>query len=71
MSDVVFVISRARIAHELGRSERTVSRWIRQGVLPVTKCGPFKNSPLRVRAADLERLASGSPPALVDEERPR
>ena len=50
------VIGRARIAHELRRSEKTVSRWVRQGLLPAIKEGPFANSLLVVRAADLERL---------------
>lgn len=69
--DSSIIIGRARVAELLGRSERTVSRWIRHGVLPVTKCGPFKNSLLRVRVADLERLAAGeSAPALVEEQRP-
>jgi|GEM_PF-822288 len=50
------VVGRARVAQMLGRSERTVSRWIKRGLLPVTKAGPFGNSLLRVRVADLERL---------------
>jgi hypothetical protein len=47
---------RARIAHAIGRSERTVSRWIRKGILPPMKDGPFKNSVLQLDGADLERL---------------
>lgn len=58
-SDRSIIIGRARVAEMLGRSERTVSRWIRRGVLPVTKAGPFENSLLRVRTADLERLKVG------------
>jgi hypothetical protein len=55
------VVGRARIAHELGRSKKTVSRWIKRGVLPVTKAGPFGNSLLTVRVADLERLNQAAP----------
>lgn len=51
-----FVVGRARIAHELRRSEKTVSRWVRQGLLPAIKEGPFANSLLAVRVADIERL---------------
>lgn len=50
------IIGRARIAHALGRSERTVSRWVRRGLLRTSMHGPFGNSLLRVRAADLEQL---------------
>lgn len=53
----VVIVGRAEIANQLGRSERTVTRWIRRGLLPVKKAGPFDNSLLRVCAADLERLA--------------
>ena len=56
-SDRSVIIGRARVAEVLGRSERTVSRWIKRGLLPVTKAGPFGNSLLRVRVADLERLS--------------
>ncbi len=56
-SDRSIVVGRARVAEMLGRSERTVSRWIKRGLLPVKKAGPFDNSLLRVRVADLERLA--------------
>ncbi|WP_295137409.1 hypothetical protein [uncultured Reyranella sp.] len=55
-TDPSIVIGRARIAHELRRSEKTVSRWVRQGLLPAIKEGPFANSLLVVRAADIERL---------------
>lgn len=55
-SNDTVILGRARIAEMLGRSERTVSRWIKRGVLPVTKDGPFDNSLLQVRLADLERL---------------
>lgn len=58
MSDnSTIVTGRARIAEIVGRSERTVSRWLRRGILPATKAGPFANSLLRVRVADLERLS--------------
>lgn len=57
MTSGTIVLGRREIAHRLGRSERTVSRWIARGVLPATKDGPFTNSVLRVRVADLDRLA--------------
>lgn len=56
-ADGVFIIGRAEIAHRLGRSERTVSRWIKRGILKATNAGPFGNNLLKVNAADLERLA--------------
>lgn len=56
-AQVEFIIGRAEIAHRLGRSERTVSRWIKRGILKATNAGPFGNNLLKVNAADLERLA--------------
>jgi Helix-turn-helix domain len=53
--DGAVIHGRARIAHELGVSERTISRWARRGLLPARKA-PFSNSVLRIRLADLERL---------------
>lgn len=50
------IIGRAEIAHRLGRSERTVSRWVRRGILPVSKDGPFGNNLLTVRVSDLEQI---------------
>ncbi len=58
----VFIIGRKRIAFALKRSPRTVSRWLRSGVLPVVKLGPFENSLLAVRVADVERLAAMEEP---------
>jgi hypothetical protein len=49
---------RARIALAVGRSERTISRWIKKGILPPLKDGPFKNSVLQLGVADLERVNS-------------
>jgi hypothetical protein len=49
---------RARIAHAVGRSERTISRWIKKGILPPIKDGPFRNSILQLDGADLARLNS-------------
>jgi hypothetical protein len=60
------IIGRARIAHELGRSERTVTRWITRGVLPAAKAGPFSNNLLEVRRADLEQLKRRDRPKAVD-----
>jgi hypothetical protein len=54
--DTVIITGRDRIAYELGRSERTVTRWIARGVLPASKEGPFENNLLRVRSGDLQRL---------------
>lgn len=57
MTDAPGVITgRARIAHALGRSEKTVTRWIKRGVLPALHDGPFPNSLLCVRASDIEKL---------------
>jgi hypothetical protein len=55
------IIGRARIAHLLGRSERTISRWIRRGILPASKDGPFDNNLLKVSVADLEKLKNNDP----------
>jgi len=61
MDDTDAIITgRAEIAHRLGRSERTVSRWIARGLLPASNDGPFDNSLLRVRAADLEKLKNNT-----------
>ena len=46
---------RRRIAHELGRSERTISRWIAQGLLETFRDGPHTNS---VLVADLPAVAA-------------
>jgi hypothetical protein len=35
---------RRRIAHELGRSERTISRWVAQGAIAVTYEEPARNN---------------------------
>lgn len=51
------ITGRAEIAYRVGRSERTVSRWISRGILPATKAGPFKKNLVRVRLADLEKLS--------------
>lgn len=56
MSDDATILGRAEIAHRLGRSERTVSRWIAQGILPVRKSGPFANNLLAIRTHDLEQF---------------
>jgi hypothetical protein len=50
------IVGRAEIAARLGRSEKTISRWIRRGVLACERCGPFDNSRLRVRVDDLDAL---------------
>jgi hypothetical protein len=53
VSDGTDLRGRARIAHAVGRSERTISRWIKKGILPPLKDGPFKNSVLQFSATDL------------------
>jgi len=55
MTDGV-IIGRAEIAHRLGRSERTITRWIRLGILPAAHAGPAITNTLLVREADLERV---------------
>jgi predicted site-specific integrase-resolvase len=50
------VIGRAEIAHRLGRSQCTISRWIKAGILAVRHAGPGRNSLLVVRVEDLERV---------------
>ena len=52
----LLVAGRAEIAHRLGRSERTISRWIRMGVLPVVHADPPQANLLLVRAEDIERV---------------
>ncbi len=49
------VTGRRRIAHEIGKSERQVSRLVRAGVLPATRCDQ-PNRPLAVRSADLGKV---------------
>lgn len=50
------VIGRAEIAHRLGRSERTVTRWIRAGILRAGHTGPSSSNLLLVEAGELERV---------------
>jgi IS30 family transposase len=54
------IIGRAEIAHRLGRSERTISRWVARGILPATNDGPYSNNLLTVRVADLEKLKNNT-----------
>jgi hypothetical protein len=56
VTDGAIITGRARIAHEAKRSERTITEWVKRGVLPAVKSGPFENSVLEVRRADLERI---------------
>lgn len=53
---MMLVAGRAEIAHRLGRSERTVSRWVRCGILPAVPAGPPQANLLLVRSDDLERV---------------
>lgn len=46
---------RAKVAHELGVSERTVSRWARKGLIAVDQPGG-RTSAWRVEATDLNHL---------------
>jgi len=50
------IIGRDRIAAEVGRSPRTISRWFRAGILLAAKIGPAPNNIMIARAADLEQL---------------
>lgn len=46
-----------QIAHELKVSERTVSRWVKKGLIPATKTGcGGRTSPLQVDRRAIERL---------------
>lgn len=58
MTDNARIRGRKRIAHHAHRSERTISRWVSRGILTADRDGPFPNSLLEVRAADLERARS-------------
>jgi hypothetical protein len=46
---------RAAIAAALGRSEKTISRWIRSGILAVRRAGPYPNSMLMAHAEGVAR----------------
>jgi hypothetical protein len=48
-----------RSAHKANRSEKTITPWIRRGLLLATNAGPYGNNLLQVRAADLQRVAHG------------
>jgi hypothetical protein len=52
----LLVRGREKISHALGRSSKTMTRWAAAGILPVWRGGPFRNSPLICRRADIERL---------------
>lgn len=56
MTDETFIVGRKRIAYAAGRSPRTISRWLKRGIIPAEKDGPHENNLLMVRAADLRRL---------------
>lgn len=47
---------RRGIAHRAHRSERTISRWVASGILPDDRDGPFQNSALEIRNADIDAL---------------
>jgi hypothetical protein len=49
------VTGRRRIAHELARSERTITRMVSKGSLPATRAADRPNKPLSVRVADLDK----------------
>jgi hypothetical protein len=50
------VKGRDRIAARLGRCSKTISNWVRAGILQARKAGPFVNSPLEARADHLDHL---------------
>jgi hypothetical protein len=39
----IVVVGRKRIARELGRSPRPITRWLQRGLLPASKAGPLAN----------------------------
>jgi len=55
MKNPALIIGRARIAHELGISERHVTRLIRAGVAKIGK-GRGRTSLLRATQDEIERL---------------
>jgi hypothetical protein len=56
MTDNRTIRGRDRIAEALGRDVKTISRWVAKGVLPVQRRGPFSNSQLECRVADLVEI---------------
>ena len=50
------ITGRRRIAHEIGKSERTVSRMASTGRLPATRAAAIPNAPLAVRSVDLGKV---------------
>ncbi len=57
MPDGDLLQGRKRIAHAVGVSERTISRWARAGIIQAKKPGG-QTSPLRIERRDLEDLIS-------------
>lgn len=53
---VEFITGRRRIAFELHKSERQVSRLVASGDLPATRATEIPNAPLAVRLADLGKV---------------
>lgn len=49
-------VNAARAAEILHRSEKTVRRWIKKGLLPAEKDGDNENSPFLIAIEELERL---------------
>lgn len=58
MADRSELRGRKMVAHAAGVSEKTISRWVRRGLLPAAKPGG-RTSALRVEHADLVRLLRG------------
>lgn len=56
MTERRIIVGRARIAHRLGVSERTLSRWVKRGIVRAEHVGPFRNNLLSVAANDIDRL---------------
>lgn len=56
MGDGDTIRGRAAIAAALGRHPKTITRWYGDGILRARKAGPYDNSPLVVRRADVEKL---------------
>ena len=59
-----YIRGRKRIADALDRSEKTVSRWIDHKIIKTAvRSGPFPNSPIAVRSAEIVALREQYPTA--------
>lgn len=58
-SEETRIRGRKRVAFRANKSERTITRWVSRGLLPVERDGPYPNSIIEVREADLAQLRRG------------